>query len=66
MKNPPLFGKCINSGGDDNLMNIIPIVELFLPAVDHVDRIAYEHSQNDDDKAEQGIVVHGVLLFTKR
>lgn len=41
-------------------------VELLLPTVDHVDRIAYEHGQNNDDKAEQGIVVHGVLLFSER
>ena len=41
-------------------------VELLLPAVDHVDRIADEHGQNDDDKAEQGIVVHRVLLFSER
>ena len=41
-------------------------VELFLASVDHVDRIADEHGQNNDDKAEQGIVVHGVLLFTER
>ena len=40
--------------------------ELLLPAVDHVDRIADEHGQNDDDKAEQGIVIHRVLLFTER
>ena len=40
-------------------------VELLLPTVDHVDCIAYEHGQNNDDKAEQGIVVHGVLLFTE-
>jgi hypothetical protein len=41
-------------------------VELLLPAVDYVNRITDEHGQNDDDKAEQGIVVHGVLLFTER
>ena len=41
-------------------------VELLLSAVDHIDRIAYEHSQNDDEKAERGIVVHGVLLFSER
>ena len=41
-------------------------VELLLPAVDHVNRIADEHGQNNDDKAEQGIVVHGVLLFSER
>ena len=41
-------------------------VELLLPAVDYVNRIADEHGQNNDDKAEQGIVVHGVLLFTER
>lgn len=29
MKNPPLFGKCINSGGDDNRMNIIPMWNYF-------------------------------------
>ena len=41
-------------------------VELLHPAVDYVNRITDEHGQNDDDKAEQGIVVHGVLLFTER
>ena len=41
-------------------------VELLLSTVDHVDRIADEHGQNDDDKAEQGIVVHEVLLFSER
>ena len=40
-------------------------VELLLPAVDHVDRIADEHGQNNDDKAGQGSVVHGVLLFSE-
>ena len=66
MKNPPLFSKCINSGGDDNWMNIIPIVKLLLPAVDHVDCIADEHGQNNDKKAECGIVAHGVLLLSER
>ena len=41
-------------------------VELLLPAVDHVNRIADEHGQDDDDKANQGVVVHGVLLFSER
>ena len=41
-------------------------VESLLPAVDNVDRIADEHGQNDDDKAEQGIVVHRALLFSER
>ena len=39
---------------------------LFFTAVNHVDRIAYEHCQDDDDKADQGIVIHGVLLFSER
>ena len=28
-ENPPLFGKCINNGGDDNWMNIIPMWNYF-------------------------------------
>ena len=40
-------------------------MELLLSTVDHVDRIADEHGQDDDDKAKQGIVVHGVLLFSE-
>ena len=40
--------------------------DLLLSTVNHVDRIADEHGQNNDDKAEQGIVVHVVLLFTER
>ena len=41
-------------------------VELLLSAVNHVDGVTDEHGQDDDNKADQGIVVHGVLLFTKR
>ena len=41
-------------------------MELLLPTVNHVDRIADEHGQDDDDKTEQGIVVHGFLLFSER
>ena len=41
-------------------------MSLFFTAVNHVDRIAYEHCQDDDDKADQGIVIHGVLLFSER
>lgn len=34
--------------------------------VNHVNGIADEHGQNDDDKAKDGVVVHGVLLFSER
>ena len=41
-------------------------VDLLLSAVNHVDGVTDEHGQDDDNKADQGIVVHGVLLFSER
>ena len=41
-------------------------MDLLLSAVNHIDGVTDEHGQDDDDKANQGIVVHGVLLFSER
>ena len=41
-------------------------MDLLLSAVNHVDGVTDEHGQDDDNKADQGIVVHGVLLFSER
>ena len=40
-------------------------MDLLLSAVNHIDGVTDEHGQDDDDKANQGIVVHGALLFSE-
>ena len=66
LKKRPLAVMRFHGGEGPTFQKTVKRLQLLLPAVDYVDHISDEHGQDDDDKTEQGIVVHGFLLFSER